>query len=107
LVILRVCTNPDDLLPNTMLQAFNDASNSLSAQSDRRQRGDFSGAHSLSEVEPENHTVALLIRARRAAPQMLIDLLQEDSEGDSFFAALRGSLNFRVDIAGGNMRLFT
>ena len=71
-----------------MFQPFNDASNSFGAQSDGRQGGNFFRTHSLPEVEPENHTVALLVGPGQATLQVFIDLIQEDSEGDFLLAPM-------------------
>src|SRR6266478_5202421 len=69
-----------DLLLNAMFQPFNDASNSFCTQSDRRQGGNLFSAHSLPEAEPENHAVALLVGPGQAIFQVLIDLVQKNSE---------------------------
>jgi len=44
-----------------MLQTLNDAPTPLVPSLMVGQGDDFFGAHPLSEVEPENHTVALLV----------------------------------------------
>jgi len=90
-----------------MLQTFNDASNPFSAQSDGGQEGNFFGAHSLPEVEPKNHTVALLVGAGQETLQMFVDLIQEDSESDSFFAAMSLSPHLGVNITRGQVQLVT
>jgi hypothetical protein len=87
-----------------MLQPFNDASDSLGTQSDRRQGGNFFGAHSLPEVEPENHTVSLLVGPGQATLQVFIDLIQKDSESDLFLTPLNLVPRLGVDIARRNMR---
>ena len=88
-----------------MLQPFKDASDSLGTQSDGRHRGNFFCAHSLPEVEPENHAVALLVGACQATLQVFIDLIQKKSEGDFFLAPMTLLPRFGVDIARGNMGL--
>jgi hypothetical protein len=90
-----------------MLQPFNDASNSLGTQSDGRQGGNFFGAHSLPEVEPEDHTVALLVRPVHATLQLFIDLSQKDLEGDPFLAPVNLFPSLGVDIDRGNVRYVT
>ena len=50
------------------------ASHSLGAQSDSRQGGYFPSTHPLPEVEPEDHSVAVLVRPGEAALSVLIDL---------------------------------
>src|SRR5713226_3936393 len=102
-VIVGIRRDSKDLLPNAMLQPFNDASNSLGGQSDRRQGGNLFGAHSLPEVEPENHTVALLIGSCQAMLQVFIDFLQKDFEKDSSLAPKNLVPRLGVDIARGNM----
>ena len=87
-----------------MLQTFNDAPNSLGPQSDRRQRGNFFGAHSLPEVEPENHAVTFLVGPGQGPLQVLIDLVQKDFKSDLFLASLNLISQLRIHIAGGNMR---
>jgi len=62
-----------------MFQPFNDASNRLSAQSDRWQEGNLFSAHFLPEVEPENRAVALLVGPGQAIFQAFIDLVQKNS----------------------------
>ncbi len=69
--------------------------------------GNFFGAHSLAEVEPENHTVALLVGAGQATLQMFIDLIQEHFESDFFLAPMNLLPRLGVDIARGNVRLVT
>jgi len=90
-----------------MLQPFNDASHSLDTQSDGRQGGNFFGAHSLPEVEPENHAVALLVGPGQATLQVFVDLIQKDSESNSFLAPVNPSPRLGVYIARGDMRLVT
>ncbi len=102
-VIVGIRRDSKDLLPNAILQPFNDAPNSFGSQSDRRQGGNFFSAHSLPEVEPENRTIALLVGSCQAALQMFIDLIQEDSESDSFLAPMNLVPRLGVDITRGNM----
>src|SRR6266567_235251 len=90
-----------------MLQPFNDTSNSLGAQSDRWQRGNFFSTHSLPEIQPENHTVPSLVGPSQAPLQVLIDLVQEDSESDFFLAPMNRFPCFRFNIARGNMPVVT
>src|SRR6266852_3254505 len=77
-----------DLLPNAILQPFNDAPNSFGSQSDGRQGGNFFSAHSLPEVEPENRTIAHRVGSGQAMLQVFIDFLQKDFESDSLFAPM-------------------
>src|SRR6266849_9647163 len=92
-----------DLLPNAILQPFNDAPNSFGSQSDGRQGGNLFGAHSLPEVEPENRTIALLVGSSQAMLQVFIDFLQKDFENDCFLAPTNLFPRLRVDIARGIM----
>jgi len=73
--MVRIRADLKDLLPNAMLQPFNDTSDSLGTKSDGRQQSNFFGTHSLPEVEPENHAVAFLIGPDQATPQVPIDLI--------------------------------
>jgi hypothetical protein len=75
LVNVGIRTDPKDLLPNAMLQPFKNAPNSLGTQSDGRQGGNFLGAHSLPEVEPENQTVALPVGPGQTTLQVFVDLI--------------------------------
>src|SRR6266568_5594990 len=102
-VIVANRTGPNNLLPNVMLQPFNDASHSLGTQPDGRQGGNLFGAHSLPEVEPENRTIALLVGSGQAMLQVFIDFLQKDFEKDSSLAAKNLVPRLGVDIARGNM----
>jgi hypothetical protein len=86
-----------------MLQPFNDAPNSVSSQSDGRQGSNFFSAHSLPEVEPENHMIALLVGSGQAMLQVFIDFLQKDFEKDSSLAPKNLVPRLGVDIARGNM----
>src|SRR3954470_3181546 len=104
-IALRIRAGPNDLFPNTTLEPLDDASNSLSTQSDGRQRGNFFRAHSLPEVEPENHTVALLVETGQAMLQVFINLVQKDSESDSLLTTINFLPRFWVNIAGGDMRI--
>src|SRR5712691_10829726 len=79
-------TDSKDLLPNVILQPFNDAPNSFGSQSDGRQGSNFFSAHSPPEVEPENRTIALMVGSCQAMLQVFIDFLQNDFESDSLFA---------------------
>src|SRR5260370_33914441 len=65
-VIVAIRTGPNNLLPNVMLQPFNDAPNSFGSQSDGRQGSNFFSAHSLPEVEPEKRTIALPVGSAHA-----------------------------------------
>ena len=65
-------------------KAPNHGSHSLGTQLDGRQGGNFLGAHSLPEVEPENHTVPLRGGPVQHTLQVFINLLREDSERDPF-----------------------
>src|SRR6266704_1443503 len=60
-VIVGISTDSENPLPNAIHQPLNDAPNSFGGQSDGRQGCNFFSAHSLPEVEPENHTIALLV----------------------------------------------
>src|SRR5512146_2254176 len=51
----------EHLLPDALLQAFDDASNAFGAQLDSGQRGNLIGAHALAKVEPEDRAVPLLV----------------------------------------------
>src|SRR4029077_1815864 len=93
-----------DLFSNAMLQPFNNASNSLCTQSDGRLRSDFFGAHSLAEVEPENHAVAFLVGRGQAALQVIVNLIQKDSESDLFLAPMNLFPRFKINITCGYMR---
>ena len=97
----------NDLLSNGVLQPFNYASDSLGAQSDGWHRSNFLRTHSLPEVEPENHSVALLIGPCQATLEVLIDLIQKDSESDPFLAPGNLFSGLGLDISGGNMRVAT
>ena len=90
-----------------MLQAFDDASDTLGTQSNRRQRSNFLGAHSLPEVEPENHAIAFLVGPGQATLEVLVDLIQKDSKGDFFLAAISLFPGLGLNIDGGNMRVAT
>jgi hypothetical protein len=90
-----------------MLQPFNDASNSLGTQSDGRQGGNFFGTHSLPEVEPENHTVALLVGPVHATLQVFIDLITKNFESDSSLAPMSLPPSLGVNICRGNVRYVT
>ncbi len=90
-----------------MLQAFNDTSDSFGAQSDGGQRGNFFGAHSLPEIKPENHAVALLVGPAQAMLQVFIDLIQKDFESDFFLAPMSLFPRLWLGIVRGNMRLVT
>src|SRR5260370_9614921 len=79
----EIRTDSKDLLPNAILQPFNDAPNSFGSQSDGRQGSNFFSAHSLPEVEPENRTIALLVGSGQAMLQVFIDFLQKNFESDS------------------------
>src|SRR6266404_60802 len=106
-LLLVIVGNPSrtkDLLPNAMLQPFNDASNSLGSPSDGRQGSNLFGTHSLPEVEPENHTIALLVGSGQAMLQVFIDFLQENSESDSLLAPMNLFPGLGVEIARRNMR---
>ena len=102
-VIVGIRTGRNNLLPNAMLQPFNDAPNSFGSQSDGRQGCNFFSAHSLTEVKPENRTIALLVGSCQAMLQVFIDFLQKDFESDSLFAAINLVPRLGVDIACGNM----
>src|SRR5262249_46212810 len=65
------------------------------------------GAHSLPEVEPENHAIALLVRPRQATIEVLIDLSQKDSEGDFLLAPIHLFSGLGLQISGGNVRVAT
>jgi hypothetical protein len=58
----------------------------------------------LPEVEPENHTIAPLVGSGQAMLQVLIDLIQKDSESDSLLAPMNLFPRLGVDIARRNMR---
>src|SRR5262249_29188126 len=96
-----------DLLSNAMLQPLNNTSDSLGTQSDDRHRGDFLGAHSLAEVEPENHAVAFLVGPGQATLQVIVNLIQKDSEIDLFLAPLNVFPCFKVYITRGYMLFVT
>src|SRR5712664_1530093 len=102
-VIVGIRTGPNNLLPNVMLQPFNDAPNSFGSQSDAGQGSNFFSAHSLAEVEPENRTIALLVGSCRAMLQVFIDFLQKNFESDFFLAPINLVPRLGVDIARGNM----
>src|SRR5712692_1227345 len=102
-VIVGIRRDSKDLLPNAILQPFNDAPNALGTQSDHRQGSDFLSAHSLPEVEPENRTIALLAGSCQAMLQVFIDFLQKDFESDSLFAPKNLVPRLGVDIARGRM----
>src|SRR5262249_15043703 len=65
----------NNLLSYAALQPLDNTSNALTTQSDGRHRGDFFGAHSLAEVEPENHAVTFLVRSGQAALQVMVNLI--------------------------------
>ena len=98
-LIVGIRTGPNNLLPNAMLQPFNDASNSLGTQPDGRQGSNFFSTHSLPEVEPENRTIALLVGSGQAMLQVFIDFLQKNFESDSFLAPMNLFPRLGVDIA--------
>src|SRR5258708_3208710 len=102
-VIVAIRTGPNNLLPNVMLQPFNDAPNSFGSQSDGRQGSNFFSAHSLPEVEPKNPTIALLVGSGQAMLQVFIDFLQKNFESDSLFTPMDLFPRLGVDIARGNM----
>src|SRR5712692_11264156 len=103
-VIVGIRTDSKDLLPNAILQPFNDAPNSFGSQSDGRQGSNFFSAHSLPEVEPENRTIAPLVGSCQATLQVFIDFLQKDFESDSLLAPMDLFPRLGVDIARRNMR---
>src|SRR6266446_1264981 len=102
-VIVGIRTEPNNLLPNVMLQPFDDAPNSFGSQSDGRQGSNLFSAHSLPEVEPENHTIALLVGSVQAMLQVFIDFLLKNSGNDFFFTPKNLLPRLGVDIARGNM----
>ncbi len=104
-VIVGIRTDSKDLLPNAILQPFNDAPNSFGSQSDGRQGSNFFSAHSLPEVEPENRTIALLVGSGHAMLQVFIDFLQKNCESDSLLAPVDLLPRLGVDITRGNMGL--
>jgi len=102
-VIVEIRRGSKDLLPNAMLQPFDDTPNALGSQSDGRQGSNLFSAHSLPEVEPENRTIALSVGLSQAMLQVFIDFLQKNCENDSFLTAMDLFPRCGVDIARGNM----
>jgi hypothetical protein len=86
-----------------MFEPFYYASNSLGTQADCRQGRNFFGTHSLPKVEPEDHTVALLLRPAEAMLQMFIDLTQKDLRRDFVLAPMNLLAGLGFDVNGGNM----
>src|SRR5260370_28951153 len=68
----------NDLLTNQAREAQNRALDALGGQAHRGQIGDRLRGHALLVVQPENETVAVLIRSGGARTQALVDLLEQD-----------------------------
>src|SRR5450755_4687571 len=98
-------TTPQNLLPNPLLQPFNHASNSLCSQPDARQGRNFFRTHSLPEIQPENHAVALGVRPSQAAAQIPINFLKKHPKLNLLFAAIAFSPGLGVNIGGRNMQM--
>src|SRR5215510_9297706 len=105
LIIFGIRAGPDNVFPNALLHALNNAANSLCSQSDCGQGGYFFGAHALPEIKPENHTVALAVGARQSLLQAIVDLTQDDCKSDLLLAPVRVLAVFWIDVPGGHMRL--